>query len=337
MEHALTPSTRRAWERLWLLDHALGRRRVDRWWPRRRQEALDRVGAELRALPPGGFQPVERRPAPDRDTFIREIVRRDRPVILAGAAAGWPAAERWSFRFFIERYGDVPVQLINAAVGDDSGDRAGALRPLGPVLEEAVEGGGVYPRFVPLLYKFPELRHDLDMAWLSAMRGPRLERLGMTLQLFLGGPDSTTALHSALSSNLFIQLQGRKRWHIASTAWSPALDVALNRSPYFFSDADLESPDHQRFPWLDRVRGWVAELEPGDVLYNPPFFWHQVRNQGRSVGVGFRYYDPAAMLRASAVQTALTALAVEPPVWRAAQLKGDFSRIFAGTWRGESG
>jgi len=281
----------------------------------------------------GAFKPVERRSDLDRDGFIQQYVRRDTPVILSGAANGWEAAQRWTFPFFIDTYGDLPIQLINAAAGDDSSDRAGERRPLGEVLTEALAGSHIYPRFVPLLHLFPELRHDLDMDWLGAMRGPILERLGMTLQLFLGGPGSTTALHSALSSNLFVQLQGRKRWLILSTDWSPALDVALNRSPYFFSDVDLEKPDFERFPWLAHVRGWVADLEPGDVLYNPPFYWHQVRNIDLSVAVGFRYYDPVAMIRASAIQTALTFLASEPPVWRAAQLKGDFSKIFSGQYR----
>ena len=329
------------WNRLWLLDHLLDRPRVDRWFPRLRAKATERVARAIEPSPPlspedfsDAFAPVERRQGLSRDVFIRDYVRRDTPVILAGAASGWSAAQRWTFPFFIDTYGELPIQLINAAAGDDSGDRAGPRRPLGEVLTEAMGGSRVYPRFVPLHHLFPELRHDLDMPWLAAMRGPWLERLGLTLQLFLGGPGSTTALHSALSSNLFVQLQGRKRWLILSTDWGPALDVALNRSPYFFSDVDLERPDFERFPFLPHVRGWVADLEPGDVLYNPPFYWHQVRNLDLSVAVGFRYYDPVAMLRASRIMTALTFLASEPPVWKAAQLKGDFSKIFSGAWRG---
>ena len=43
-----------------------------------------------------------------------------------------------------------------------------------------------------------------------------------------------------------------------------------------------------------KADGWTVILEPGDVLYNPPFFWHQARSIDTNIGVGFRWFSLAA-------------------------------------------
>ena len=73
--------------------------------------------------------------------------------------------------------------------------------------------------------------------------------------------------------------------------------------------------------------------QPGDVMYVPPYWWHQVRNPTPSIGVGYRFNDLPAMGRGSATQTLLLLLATDPPLYKTLQLKGEFAAIFAGTWR----
>lgn len=331
MHHVTSAPTRYAWNALWLADHWLGRDGADRLLPGVRARVTRRMDAELARTGTGGITEVERRSDLDPETFRREYLETDTPVVLAGAARDWKATKTWDFPYFIRHHGDLPIQLMNAALGDEGKDRAADRRPLGEILEEALAGSKVYPRFVPLLLTNPELLEDLDRDWLNALRGPT--GAGLNLQLFIGGPGSSTALHCAIGSNAFVQVHGRKRWHLASTTWSPALQVELSRSPYFFSNVDLEHPDPERFPWARHVRVWTCELEAGDVLYNPPFFWHQVRNPTLSIGVGVRWYDPRIVLRTSATLTALTLMATNPDILTASRLKGDFSKIFAGTWR----
>ena len=40
---------------------------------------------------------------------------------------------------------------------------------------------------------------------------------------------------------------------------------------------DFDSPDLSRYPDYSLATAYTAELEPGDVLYVPPYCWHQVR------------------------------------------------------------
>merc|ERR1719229_561396 len=41
---------------------------------------------------------------------------------------------------------------------------------------------------------------------------------------------------------------------------------------------DLDSPDDCKFPNWRKARGLVVELNPGDALYIPPFWWHHVQS-----------------------------------------------------------
>merc|ERR1719453_1702736 len=41
---------------------------------------------------------------------------------------------------------------------------------------------------------------------------------------------------------------------------------------------DLDAPDGGRFPRWRGAQGYVVELEPGDALYIPPFWWHHVQS-----------------------------------------------------------
>ena len=66
-------------------------------------------------------------------------------------------------------------------------------------------------------------------------------------------------------------------------------------------------------------------LEAGDILYNPPFYWHYVRNPTASIGVGVRFYDVPRILGASTTQGLLTLMASNPPVWVGRRLRFDFA------------
>lgn len=92
----------------------------------------------------------------------------------------------------------------------------------------------------------------------------------------------TTALaHHDLSHNMVCCLVGRRR-----LALFPPEQVAnlypgpLEPTPggQVVTMADIYAPDFERFPGLREAlaAGEVAELEPGDALYFPAMWWHQV-------------------------------------------------------------
>jgi hypothetical protein len=53
------------------------------------------------------------------------------------------------------------------------------------------------------------------------------------------------------------------------------------------SQVELDNVDHERFPLFQEAEGWHCVLEPGDLLYMPPLWWHHVRSLDMSVSVNY--------------------------------------------------
>ena len=68
----------------------------------------------------------------------------------------------------------------------------------------------------------------MDVDWLmsAANNGAR----EVKHQLFMGGAGTSTQMHCAIGSNLFIQIYGRKQWWIYSNKNSPLLEPIVDRS-----------------------------------------------------------------------------------------------------------
>ena len=320
------------WDGLWILDHVAGRRRVERLMGSLRRSVSERIASDLKSSGDGALQEVPRREGLSPAAFWREYVRPGLPVVLVGAARSWPAATRWTPRFFAERYGDTPITLIRAAPTDLDGfatpdyEPSGGETTLADLVADMEAGKDTYARFVPILNEDPALERDLDRAWVDRMR-PR-GAVGTYYQLFMGGANTTTSVHNAIGSNLFVQLHGEKTWWLYPPRYNAVFDPPLKRAPFFFSGVDPERPDLARFPLFRHVHGFKVTLRAGDVLYNPPFYWHYVRNPTASIGVGVRFYDVPSILRASPTQALLTALATNPPAWVGRRLRFDFTKVF---------
>jgi ribosomal protein L16 Arg81 hydroxylase len=132
-------------------------------------------------------------------------------------------------------------------------------------------------------------------------------------------------MHCAIGSNLFVQVHGRKQWWIYSNKNSPLLEPLVDRSVFFRSQASGEKPEGN----FKKADGWTVILEPGDVLYNPPFFWHQARNIDTTIGVGFRWFSLASILKVSPAQFLMTLTASNPSVREAKKLEGNFAKVYA--------
>lgn len=39
------------------------------------------------------------------------------------------------------------------------------------------------------------------------------------------------------------------------------------------------------------IQGWEAQVEEGDVLYLPPFFWHYAENKADSISIESKWAD----------------------------------------------
>ncbi|KAK3579440.1 hypothetical protein CHS0354_028240 [Potamilus streckersoni] len=116
----------------------------------------------------------------------------------------------------------------------------------------------------------------------------------LTSNLLLVGMDSNiTPAHYDEQENFFAQIKGCKRFLL----FDPSNFECLYPFPVYHphdrqSQVDFDNPDSLRFPKFQDAKAFEAIVGPGDVLYLPMYWWHQVESvpgHGTVISVNFWY------------------------------------------------
>lgn len=98
------------------------------------------------------------------------------------------------------------------------------------------------------------------------------------------GNKLTVQTHFDLKENIACVVSGRRRFTLFPPAQTPNLypgpfELTLSGPPV--SMVRLDSPDYERYPRFREAidHAVVADLEAGDALYIPYFWWHHVQSQ----------------------------------------------------------
>ncbi|MBP2276820.1 MULTISPECIES: DUF6065 family protein [Sphingomonas] len=250
-------------------------------------EALERQ----RALAPDGGA-IERRSGMGTDEFLKDYYAPARPVILAGAMDNWPALARWSPAYLKALIGSAPVEYQggrreNARFERDK-DRHRRTAPFDTFID-SITGADTGNDAYLTAYNSAANQQALapmiaDMGFLDTFltRDAALPN-GMP---WIGPAGTVTSLHHDLTNNFIAQVVGRKRLTIA-----PAAQVGrLYNTQHVFSEiADLEDPDLDpaRYPRLAEATLYDVLLQPGEILFMPLGWWHQVKALDFSVTITF--------------------------------------------------
>lgn len=205
--------------------------------------------------------------------------RRRRPIIFEGLLRDLPAVGTWTLDSLKERFGDTHVMCQQQ-------EEAWSIQDLSLAEHiDRIRAGGKSYLFASsrFLDQNAELQADLQLDRVGALMGRKVVRS----EVFLGGANVYTPFHCAPGDNMFCQIHGRKRWTLVAPDHAFWLYPDVNpRCTHFFSPVPSEGS--QEWPLFDSVPRYVAELEPGDVLYNPSWWWHEVLNLDETIAAALR-------------------------------------------------
>jgi hypothetical protein len=100
--------------------------------------------------------------------------------------------------------------------------------------------------------------------------------------LWISRGTKTVGLHFDPAENLNIQLRGRKRFTLYPPGTRGYYPCSMFSQTAHISQVFRDGPeyDRERFPAFDPASGREAILEEGQILYLPPYWWHQVTSLG---------------------------------------------------------
>lgn len=234
----------------------------------------------------------------DPRRFYRDYVARGRAVVIRGGASNTDACQRWDIAFF-RAYEHAEVQILDPASEHEY------RGPIGEVLDSVGTQRRLYIYGATnLMRDYPEL---VDQLGVRNFHQSMTKRPGgyAGSQLFLGVHRSSgSGWHCATGNNLFFQIHGRKRWTFVHPDHTWLLYPLVNQtcqtlvSPLAMLMGRRYDIDYIRthFPLFEFCPRHEVTLEPGDVLFNPTWNWHNVENlTEESVAVSSRWIQPLAV------------------------------------------
>jgi hypothetical protein len=218
------------------------------------------------------------------------VSRPSAPVLFRGEGRDWPALHKWTREFLAGLGEDLPVTLVE-------GDRERAAPRFVPSTFGAFCRGadrpGLYLKEFDLFEEFPGLKEDID---LSALAAPLTF---IRPHAYIRSAGSVTWMHYHAFDNFLCHITGQKTLFLLDRRYGPAVP----KSPKFgaftrIGDMDLSSPLAVRALGCADLAASVItyDMAPGDIVYIPAGWWHQISNRSFCISMSGFVVDPAAML-----------------------------------------
>ena len=243
-----------------------------------------------------------------QEGFQHAVVQECQPVILRGLVEDWPVvrAGRDSPRTLLTYLATFDVGArVEAYFGDPdiagkyyySEDLKGFnferrtmkfLEALSTISDAVERPGGksVYAGSLPCRECLPAFAAGNPLPLLAPGISPRLWL----------GTASNVSSHYDTFDNLACVFAGKRRFtlyapELISKLYVGPIDHTMAGPPV--SLAASSPPDDERFPLFRDVRdqAWICELAPGDALYLPKLWWHQVESTGALNGLVNYWWD----------------------------------------------
>jgi hypothetical protein len=247
----------------------------------------------MSAMPDYFPKPVDELASIDRYTYL-EHYRFKKPFVLRGGAKQIPAFDRWSLEYLESKIGGVTIQPL--IYGDEKKrdySRAQFLEMTFAEFRAELESGNsrtLYWFEGPVSANFwgGTGKHARVNEALHTLTGdfavPEFLRLDEIIyaQIILGCGRNGTVLHHDYGgeAKCLMQLMGEKHVLLVPPQYGKyvALHSITSQKNFTVSTLDLRGSDFESI--CRQVPVYEATIRPGDVLYWPSFWLHDIANSG---------------------------------------------------------
>ncbi|HEY4148756.1 MAG TPA: cupin-like domain-containing protein [Chitinophagaceae bacterium] len=217
----------------------------------------------------------------DPEAFRINYYEPMKPLIITELSKEWPAYNKWDWDFFQQVVGNVEVGVYNNIKSDayTPVNKADDYMKFGEYLDMVKKGPVALRIFLFNIFQHAPQVVD-DFTWPEDLMKGFVKRYPM---LFVGGRGSITHMHFDidLSHILHTQFVGRKRVLL----FPHEEQYRLYRKPYEvlsfanfegYADPASSKLDTQKFPAVEKARGYEVIMEHGDTLFMPAGYWHHM-------------------------------------------------------------
>ena len=221
------------------------------------------------------LQEIPRVKTLSKEEFIRDYLRPQRPVVIEEFIEDWPAYSKWSLEYIKEVAGEKEVPLYDdRPVKHNEGfNQPHAKMKMADYVDLLKKGPTKFRIFLwNVLKEVPQLQKDFFYPDFGIKL---MKNLPM---LFFGGADSHTFMHYDIDlANIFhFHFEGQKQCILFPQSETKYL-YKIPHSLIVREDIDFTNPDLQKWPALKHAKGYMTNLEHGNVIYIPEGYWHHMK------------------------------------------------------------
>ncbi|XP_076820480.1 jumonji C domain-containing protein 5-like [Clavelina lepadiformis] len=224
--------------------------------------------------PLGSHQPADgdilQIPSLTASDFYSKFVKHNQPVILRGLLNSSKPLDLWNDDYLHTKFGDevVNVDFTKYENRLSSGDDL----QLHEFLETYEASSDMY--LITTLPKSMQKEFPLPQCLNSALFKNRLQ--DFVLWFSSGGTNSL--LHYDTVENLYCQLFGSKHWFMVDP-WIAKKHIIEDHPEGQYTSVNVSMVDMEKYPGLRNMPWWSARSYPGDCIYVPLNWWHQVHSE----------------------------------------------------------
>lgn len=195
----------------------------------------------------------------------RMVRARSEPLVFPGFARNCYAVDNWSSAFFKERYGSTMLRVT----GDEFDFSEMRLSEIVDIIQSGAPQGQKYVQAAADMFVLhPELFNELPMEKIFA-----IQKAGFHgAEFFLGGSGTGSTWHAANEWNFFLMIAGKKHWKLLRP------EFTLQMQPAYQRDLIFVTSKKYKYEAPPDITTYSVDLQAGDMLVVPPWWWHCVRN-----------------------------------------------------------
>ena len=234
---------------------------------------------------------VEQITPPTFEHFQRDYALKGVPVVIRGAIEHWKARTHWNFEYLASKAGSVSIGVTksnaNALPSPDiePNIKFEKLRIDAYIASLMQENKNVSANTSIPLTNIPGLAEDIEVP-------SYIDRAALhAAYIWIASSNALTRLHYDPYHNLYACISGRKKVILIAPKFLPQVYPHPWHSKYsHHSRVDIDNPDLTRFPRFAEVTRLETTLEPGDMLFIPIDWWHQVYGLDNSIVVNLFWH-----------------------------------------------
>jgi hypothetical protein len=226
----------------------------------------------------------------NKKIFLEKTSGKRIPIVIKNLIRDCDARNKWSPSFFKDNYGSTKLLTLSKENTNKKAYTSFTQKldcqyitleqSISNMLQTENTNNVLYINNITEIFsKHPELIKDLNLNNISKIDESINEDTWLKVNLFMGGSGTGSSLHCAVAGNFFFNVYGKKKWILIDPMYTKYLKSTPSENfGFVISGYDIENIE-QLGKLNEIIPKYEIVLEPGDVLYVPPWWWHYVHNE----------------------------------------------------------